>query len=269
MNTPFLLAAALLAAPPETPKGRLVVVGGGSDRGGIGKHMIQLAGGPDVPMLLMPQSSSSANAAESSLKHWSEQGAKNLTVADADDIPKTLELIKKAQIIWIGGGDQNRFMKAFAGTDVPQAIRDRYRQGATVGGTSAGAAVMSEVMITGDAQLNAVKGGATKTAQGLGLWPHVIVDQHFVARQRFNRLLSAVLDRPELVGVGIDEGTAAIVTGSKFEVFGVGQIVVVDARQAKAMAKTDELSAGVGVRLHVLKPGMTFDLTESSSRTTP
>jgi cyanophycinase len=144
---------------------------------------------------------------------------------------------------------------------LPEAIRARYQAGAVVGGTSAGAAVLSQVMITGEAQLDRLRRGATQTIDGLGLWPSAIVDQHFVRRQRFNRLLSAVLDRPQLVGVGVDESTAAVVRGRKIEVVGAAQVLIIDARKASVPAgKAGDLSAATGVQLHVLTNGMTFEL---------
>jgi cyanophycinase len=121
---------------------------------------------------------------------------------------------------------------------------------------------MSAVMITGDADLQSITAGKTKTAVGFGLLPGAIVDQHFQKRQRMNRLISAVLDRPRLVGVGIDEKTAIIVTGGRrFEVLGESSVLVIDARRAVVGVKPDgELAAGTGLALHVLAPGMTFDL---------
>ena len=141
-------------------------------------------------------------------------------------------------------------------------IRQRYASGTTVGGTSAGAAVMSAVMITGDADLQSITAGKTKTAGGFGLLPGAIVDQHFQKRQRMNRLISAVLDHPRLVGIGVDEKTAIIVSeGRRFEVIGDSSVVVIDARRARANPAADgALAAGTGLNLHILKPGMSFDL---------
>ena len=120
---------------------------------------------------------------------------------------------------------------------------------------------MSKVMITGDADLLGISAGKTKSADGLGLWPDVIVDQHFLKRQREARLISLVLDRPDLLGVGIDESTAVVVTGRRFEVIGRSSVVVIDARTAKVeQTLAGSLGAGFDLRLHVLRPGMTFDL---------
>jgi cyanophycinase len=101
--------------------------------------------------------------------------------------------------------------------------------------------------------------GATKTAPGLGLWPEVIFDQHFLKRQRHSRLISLVLEHPTLVGVGIDERTAAIVSGSRFEVLGEGAVVVFDGRKATIEARQPgQLTAARNVTMHVLTNGMAF-----------
>jgi cyanophycinase len=252
------LSLALVADPQPGP---LVVVGGGSIGKAISDKAIHLAGGPDARMLIVPQASGSAGAGTSSAAAWRDRGPKNITILDVTDPAAARNAIAGADLIWFGGGDQNRLMAALIKADLVTAIRDRHRAGATVGGTSAGAAVLSAVMLTGDAPLDKLRRGATVTADGLGLWPGVIVDQHFVRRQRFNRLLAAVLDRPKLVGIGIDEGTAAVVRGTTFEVVGAGQVLVIDARKATVPpGKKDDLSAATGVALHVLTPGMTFDL---------
>src|SRR5574339_892159 len=183
---------------------------------------------------------------------WLGAGAKEAAKLSFSD-PQAGEKLRRATLIWMPGGDQNRFMKAIAGTGLDDIIRERHKAGTTVGGSSAGAAILAEVMFTGDADLKSITAGATVTAKGLGLWPEVLIDQHFLKRQRDNRLISAVLDRPDLVGVGIDEATAVIVTGSSFEVVGKSSVVVVDARDAKVdkVAK-GELATGRGIKLTVL-----------------
>src|SRR5262245_18907672 len=254
-----LLALALTA--DSAPKGHLVVVGGGGTPSAVTRKTLELAGGPAARVLVVPQASASAGAGESSAEVWRELGAKDVSVLRLDDSAAAVRAVQKADLIWMPGGDQNRLLEALAKTGVPAAMRERYQQGATVGGTSAGAAMLSPVTLTGDADLERVRHGATVTREGLGLWPGVIVDQHFVRRERLHRLLAAVLDRPELVGVGIDENTAAVVSGSRFEVVGGGQVVVFDARKAKVLAGAKgEFAAATGVVTHVLKAGMAFDL---------
>jgi cyanophycinase len=106
-------------------------------------------------------------------------------------------------------------------------------------------------MITGEADLQGITPQATRLADGLGLWSEVIVDQHFLKRQRFNRLFSAVLDHPDKIGVGIDEGTVVIVGPDDWEVIGAGKVLVIDARRG-APAKP----AAGDAQLHLLTPGM-------------
>lgn len=227
----------------------------------ISKRALDLAGGPAAQVVVMPQASAQSDGS-SSAAMWKELGAKSVTIFKLDDAD-SVKAIASANLIWMGGGDQNRLTKALATTKIPDLIRTRFRDGTVVGGTSAGAAVLSQVMITGEADLKIVQRGATQTADGLALWPRAIVDQHFVRRQRFNRLLSAVLDRPELVGVGIDESTAAIWRGSKLEVVGAAQVLIIDARKAKISAgKAGDLGAATGAQLHVLTNGMTFDFDD-------
>jgi cyanophycinase len=135
------------------------------------------------------------------------------------------------------------------------------KAGAVVGGTSAGAAVLSAEMITGDADLKSLKSGTTVLKKGLGLLRDVIVDQHFLQRQRSNRLISGVLDHPTLVGVGIDEATAVIFQGTMMHVLGKSGVVVVDPRQATREASAaGQVVAATGVRLSVLREGMTYSL---------
>ena len=116
-------------------------------------------------------------------------------------------------------------------------------------------------MFTGDADLKALKAGATVIGKGLGLWPEALIDQHFLTRQRDNRLISAVLDRPALVGVGIDEGTAVVVQGTSFEVIGKSSVVVIDARGAQVdKTPAGGLVSGRGMKLSVLRAGQTYSL---------
>lgn len=241
--------------------GALVVVGGGGTTDAIVQRALALAGGPDAIVAVLPQSSALPEAGESSVKLWTDAGAKQAAIVRFEDREAARAALERATLIWIPGGDQNRFMAAIAGTGLDDLIRARHLAGVVVGGTSAGAAVLSAAMITGDADLQSLTAGSTMLAEGLGLWSGVIVDQHFLRRQRMNRLLSAVLDRPTLVGVGIDEATAVIVLGDQFEVVGRSAVVVVDARAATSPARAPgQVSAGQNLKVSVLVDGMTYRL---------
>ena len=240
--------------------GALVVVGGGGTGPDIVSKALQLSGGKNAIVAVLPQSSAVPDAGESSVKMWLEAGAKEAAKIAFTDAEAAARL-RRATLIWMPGGDQNRFMKAIDGTGLADVIRERHRAGVTVGGTSAGAAVLAEAMFTGDADLKSITAGATVIAKGLGIWPEALIDQHFLARQRDNRLISAVLDRPNLLGVGIDEGTAVIVKDDEFEVVGRSSVVVVDARNAqvdKSPAGTP--ATGRDLKLTILKAGQRFRL---------
>lgn len=263
---PFVLLLGLV--PPSaaqnlsSPKGHLVIVGGNGLPDAVAARAIALSGGPSAVVAVFPQASELKETGQDSVEFWTKAGAARAVAVSVWDLPAAADAVKAATFIWFPGGDQNRLTEALKGTGLPELIRQRYAAGATVGGTSAGAAVMSSVMITGDADLQSISAGKTKTAEGFSLLPGAIVDQHFQKRQRMNRLISAVLDHPRLVGIGIDEKTAIIVSaGRKFEVLGDSSVVVVDGRRAAVAAAQDgALASGTGLKLHVLKPGMTFDL---------
>jgi cyanophycinase len=249
------------AAWAQSAKGAVVAVGGGGTTDLIISRTLALAGGKNAVVVVLPQSSALADAGDSSVKMWLDAGAKSARKVLFDDQSAARAAITAATLIWMPGGDQNRFMQAIDGTGLAELILWRYRDGAVVGGTSAGAAVLSTLMITGDADLKSLTAAKTVLGKGLGLLTNVIVDQHFLQRQRGNRLISAVLDHPDTVGVGIDEATAAIFKDDGFEVVGKSSVVVIDARNAKREpAAPGQLVAGNGLSLAVLREGMTYSL---------
>jgi cyanophycinase len=259
MHPLLLVAAAFIGKGPE-PLGHLVIVGGGPTTPEIAAKALAVAGGKRARVLIVPQASTRADAGQRSERMWRQAGAARVSVLDLKNPRAALTAIKVADLIWMPGGSQSRLMEALRKDGLAQAIRERFQQGATVGGTSAGAAVMSKIMFTGDTPLDSVSVDP-KTSIGLGLWPEVIIDQHFVRRSRFNRLLSAVLSHPEDVGIGIDECTAIVVEGRYFEVVGKSHVIVIDARpRDKKPRKATEPQATDNVALHILRPGMRFHL---------
>jgi cyanophycinase len=237
------------AAPGTGP---LVVVGGGKADDTVLRRALELAGGKDAPIAILPQASSLPDTGEKAANLWRAFGATKITVASELAAEKTKTALREATLIWMPGGQQTKLMQALNEAGIPDILRERHRAGAVIGGTSAGAAVMSRLMITGESDLESITPQATKLAEGLSLWPEVIVDQHFMKRQRFNRLMSAVLDHPDKIGVGIDEGAAVIVSSKSLEVFG-GKVLIIDAR-ASAFGKPPATNA----QLHLLSPGMTW-----------
>jgi cyanophycinase len=174
---------------------------------------------------------------------WRQLGARRVVVLADQDAATALAEVRQADLIWFPGGSQVLLMEALQRRGLVEPIRERFRNGAVVGGTSAGAAVMSGVMLTG------ARDRQYAEAVGLGLWPEVIVDQHYLKRDRRARLLQAVRRHPALPGVGIDASTAVIVRGRHFDVAGVSEVEVV-VRDGQ----------GKGVTTRRLRPGMTFEL---------
>jgi cyanophycinase len=262
LTASVLLAIALCSAPlhAQTP-GAIVAVGGGGTTPAIVARTLELAGGRNAVVAVLPQASELATTGQGSVKMWIEAGARSAREVSFDDREAARAILREATLIWMPGGSQTRFMEKIAGTGLAELIVERHRAGAVVGGTSAGAAVLSAEMITGEADLKSLTSGTTELKQGLGLLRDVIVDQHFLQRQRANRLISGVLDHPTLVGVGIDEATAVIFQGSMMHVLGKSGVVVVDPRPATREAfAAGQVVAATGLRLSVLREGMTYSL---------
>ncbi len=268
-----LLAATCtgLGGDGEPSLGRLVILGGGPTTPEVRAKTLELAGGPKARVLIVPFASNSPTAGENSANFWRDGGAENVGVLDLTDPAVARAEVARADLIWIRGGSQVLLMRTMADTGVPEAIRERFHRGGIVAGTSAGAAVMSAVMITGYAgRRGTPEGQLAKLGEGLGLWPEVIVDQHFVKRKRHERLKRAVLDHPELLGIGIDESTAVVVQGRSFEVIGPSEVIVFDARRPattppmapapEPAVATAEAPGVIDAAMVVLKAGMTFDL---------
>lgn len=274
------LAAALLAVQPAAAqsRGTLFLVGGGPQPEALVKEFVDLAGGAGKARIVVfaMASASGLESGESKADQLRGMGAsaRNHYItrkeADADAIVRE---VQQATGVWFGGGDQGRLVDVLRGTRTAAAIRARYESGAVVGGTSAGAAVMSTPMITGDERR---RGGAryptdsslifitidrdnVVVTDGLDLVTNAIIDQHFVRRKRHNRLLSLVLEKPARLGAGIDESTALVIEpDGRWRVSGASVVVVYDARGAALSPSSGPLGAA-GIATHILPAGSRFD----------
>ena len=259
----WLIAAALLADPQaELPKGRLVVIGGGETPAAVVNRTLELSGGKSAKIAVLPAANPEYGAG--AVATWKRNGANNVVLVNPQQPAAALKTIREADLIWLPGGLQGVFMNNIRGSDIAETIRTRHRDGAIVGGTSAGAAVMGKTMIGGQSDLDSLKAGTAPYLQdGMGLWPEAIIDQHFLQKGRFNRLALAVIDYPDLLGVGIDEETAVIVRGRDFEVIGNSNVTVIDGRKASREKLTKgEPAAARNLKIHVLRAGMTFQFDE-------
>lgn len=270
------VAAAAAAATDPPARGHLVLIGGGSKPHSVMEKFVELAGGPAAPIVVFPTASAEPDTGEYYRRLFTEEhGCTDVTplaVVDRADAERDeiVALVDGAKGVFFAGGDQRRIVTALRDTPVGAAVRRAFERGAVIGGTSAGTACMSPLMITGDGDFGSIIGKNVELWAGLDLLADTIVDQHFVARQRLNRLLSAVMEHPELLGVGIDEATAIWVRPDRtLQVLGESSVVVLDARAAAVRRQprpgSDQpLLAAAGVTLHVLVPGDIFDLNRRS-----
>ncbi len=261
-----------LAGEPAPSAGHLVLIGGGDKPADAMRKFVELAGGKDAPVIVIPTASGEADAPEYYERLFREElgctAAVSLRIRSRADAsrPDFVALARKARGVFFGGGDQIRITNALLGTPVGDAIAAAFASGAVVGGTSAGTACQSERMITGEGDFTQVRTRSVELWQGLGfLPPEVVVDQHFLRRQRQNRLLSVVLEHPELLGVGVDEETAIWVRpDGTLQVLGESGVLVFDAKGAtvarQPKATGQDLLGVRGLTLHLLLPGDTYDL---------
>jgi cyanophycinase len=195
-----------------------------------------------------------------------------LYVADRAEThePEKLALLDGARGVFFSGGDQLRISSQIGDTPIEERVREIWREGGVLAGTSAGASVMSDTMLVRGASAESHRIGDLHMAPGLGLIRDVIIDQHFAERGRIGRLLGAVAHSPRVLGVGIDEDTAILVRGRRFEVLGSGAVYVVDGEGVTQsnISEGDSMSAlsMYDVTLHVLASGDIFDLDKRRPR---
>lgn len=253
----------------KVPKGNLFIIGGGEISDSLRKEILITADWKKGDMIAAVTLASTWDSAFI----YTNEVFKRLTGQDCISIdsasihnPLTLDSLKKARIIYLGGGDQDRFMNLIKGTVVKQIIREAYYKGAVIAGTSAGASVMSEKMITGNstrdkdyaATFQEIYTGNLEIKEGLGLLDSVIIDQHFVVRSRYNRMLTAVLDYPGYQCIGINESTAIIVTNKKAKVTGESQVILFS--QPTGRKKLNGYLGANKIQLSVFLPGDQFHI---------
>ena len=250
----LLLLASSPAREPGASAGPLIIAGGGPTES-IHAATLELLD-PSPTVVVIPHASSHPMRGVKALDMWRAAGASRVTLLDPLDQDDAAEQLRAADMIWFSGGSQKALFKAIEAAGLVDTLRELHAGGTAIGGTSAGAAIMSAVMISGKPDPEALRSGAMRALRGLGFWPAAIVYQHFVERNRESRLLTAVLDHPELLGVGISESTAVIVSGPQLRVEGEGQVLVYDARDASVTrVEPAERQAGRSIVLHVLRAG--------------
>lgn len=274
MNRLLLMAILLGFTLDVLAQGSLFIIGGGKRPPMMMKKLVSESGLDKSGYgIILPQSSEEPDtSAFYAARSLTEGGAKSLTTfffSSGDSLRSTqLDSLRKAALIFITGGDQNRFMSAVGGTPAEKAIMDCYQRGGMIAGTSAGAAVMSRIMITGrelrypnadEDSFRTIEKDNIETARGLGLLKSTIIDQHFLKRKRMNRLVTAVLENPGQLGVGIDESTAILVRKNQATVIGESQVVLLRLN-TKLFSDKRSLIGGRNIAMSVLVPGEIFPI---------
>ena len=273
-----------MPAQPDqrTPRGFIVPIGGAEKKKKADRVILsrftKLAGGADARLAVIPTASEAADTGSRYQDLFEDLGAESVDVLPITERSEAyddyaLRVLDESTGIFLTGGNQLRLSTILGGTPVAQAIRRLNAAGVHVGGTSAGAAVLSEHMIAGGPSGHTPRADGVILAPGLGLTNRLIIDQHFRQRDRIGRLLTAVSFNPFATGVGLDEDTALFLgPDGVFEVAGSGGVTVLDptdltyssmdsARPGKAVSLID-------MRLHVLTAGARYN-TETRQATAP
>jgi cyanophycinase len=259
---------------PTPPLGTLFAIGGAEAklrRRTVLEAFVAAAGGSDARIAVVSSASSlGVQVVEVYKGVFTSLGAREViplrpeSRTQAQD-PDLVEPLGKVSAIFLSGGNQLKLSSFITGTPFGDAIQEAYQRGAVVGGTSAGASILAEHMIAFGAGGSTPKQRMSQLSAGLGLLRGVVIDQHFEQRNRYGRLLSLVAQSPSLLGLGVDEDTAAVIhDGSRLTVVGRGAVTVVDGQHlisnAFAAKRTTPLLMS-GAVIHILPAGSQFDLT--------
>jgi cyanophycinase len=253
--------------------GHVIVIGGAEDKVRervILNRFIKLAGGRDARIAVISTASSLGPlAGEMYRRVFGELGAAEVnpihtvTRAQANDA-ENARIVRDATGIFMTGGNQLRLSSTIGGTALAQQVVRRHREGAVIAGTSAGASAMSTHMVAFGASGSTPKQRMVQMAAGLGILPGVIIDQHFEARNRLGRLLAIIASNPSLLGIGVDEDTAGVVSpDGVMEVIGRRSVTILDGAESETDAWEVKAHKPVmisGVVLHSLPSGYRFDL---------
>jgi cyanophycinase len=259
--------------PDGATRGWIVPIGGAENKENdrhILERFVRVSGGEQADIVVIPTASRMTETGPRYEQLFRSLGAERVTVMDFDtrrDCQEggRLRRLEEASGIFFTGGNQLRLTTLLGGTPVAKLIRQRNALGVTVGGTSAGASILSEHMIAFGDEGSAVISGSVRLAPGLGLTNRFIIDQHFRQRDRLGRLLTALAYNPFAVGIGLDEDTGAFIGPDEtIEVEGSGGVTIVDGSDV-SYSSMGEISEGqpvcmLGLRLHVLVAGATFNL---------
>ena len=258
----LVLAGVTLSAADHGPdKGTLVIVGGAMQDPAIVERFIDLAGGPEAPIVIIPTAGEADDEYGeywSGLKQWRQNGAQKLTVlhtrdrkvADSEEFVKP---IRAARGVFFGGGRQWRLADSYLNTRTHKELTALLNRGGVIGGSSAGASILASFMVRGDTKSNEKMIG--DHIEGLGFLKNAAIDQHLLRRNRQFDMLEVIDKHPQLLGIGIDEDTAIVVEGDRFEVIGKSYVVVYSNKPV----------VGSSGRFYFLGSGDRFDMKERTA----
>ncbi|MBW8811669.1 MAG: cyanophycinase [Lysobacter sp.] len=259
--------------PDGEERGWIVPIGGAEDKehgAKILQRFLDLCGGDGADIVVIPTASRMPDTGDRYEKLFSDLGASRVESMDFDTRrdcfePNRIQRIEQASGIFFTGGNQLRISTMLGGTPIAQAIRAQNARGVAVGGTSAGASILSEHMIAFGTEGSSPRADSVRLAPGLGLTNRVVIDQHFRQRDRLGRLVAALAYNPFAIGIGLDEDTAAFISpDNTIEVEGSGSVTVVDADglqfSSMHLVGEDEPVCLLGLGVHILTKGATFNL---------
>ena len=259
--------------PDGKQRGWIIPIGGAEDkesRRQILKRFVQLSGGRDADIVVIPTASRLANTGSRYVDLFERLEAGRTTIvdfADREDGQRDdyLRALENASGVFFTGGNQLRISTILGGTPAAKLIRARNAHGMHVAGTSAGASILSEHMIAFGKEGSSPRAGSVRLAPGLGLTNRFIIDQHFRQRDRLGRLVAALAYNPFAIGIGLDEDTAAFIgPDNTLEVEGSGALTVVDASDLTFSSMADVSQSQpvclLGLRVHLLVAGATDNL---------
>ena len=251
-------AATAHAARVGPGKGTLIVIGGGDLDTVILQRFLAAAGGPDAPVVFVPTAGDKESyaAGDASANFLKRAGCRNLEILhtrdrrEADSEPFAAR-VRRARGVFFGGGRQWRLVDSFLGTRTQREFDAVLRRGGVIAGTSAGATILGSYLVRGAREGNTIM-MAPGYERGFAYLRRAAIDQHLLRRNRQNDLVAVIERHPELLGIGIDENTAIVVEGDRFEVVGASKVAIYDRKFKPAET--------AGARYYFLNPGDRFDL---------
>ncbi len=258
----FLSFVPWLGAQEVGPSnGSLVIVGGAMRDPGIMERFLDLAGGPNAPIVVIPTAGGENEYDEfyQGLNSWRDVGATHLTVLHTNDRTEAdsdafVKAIREANGVWFPGGRQWRIADSYLGTKTEEELWNLLERGGVIGGSSAGASIQGSYLARGDTRTNTIMMGDHE--EGFGFLRNTAIDQHVLKRNRQFDLIEIIRARPELLGIAIDENTAIVVQGDEFEVIGQSYVLIYD----------NQSMIGDSGLFYMLAPGDEFDLATREAR---